>query len=282
MERSLRQAITAAFASCGLPVGPVVSACFGMTGGMEAVPAVAASILPCQRLLVDHDAATALAGAGGGGPGVVVIAGGGAIAYGRNVAGRTARSSGWGYLAGDEGSGYDIGVRALRAACRADDGRGPPTVLGQLLLLRFAASDLWALRGAFYSGTHSRADLADVAQLVSEAATRGDVVALNILREAGEELALAALTVLARLDMTGTGATVYTAGGVFGAGPPLRGPFTAMIRARDPTARVAQPLFDQVMGALLLALQNAGITTGAQVMERMRATEHVAAQLKDS
>ena len=62
-------------------------------------------------------------------PGSSSIAGTGSICYGRNDAGQAARSGGWGYILGDEGSGYWIGRRALAAVVRHADGRGPATTL---------------------------------------------------------------------------------------------------------------------------------------------------------
>jgi len=85
------------------------------------------------RVAVGDDADAALAGAFRGGPGIVVIAGTGSGAVGRDAAGRTARAGGHGYLLGDEGGGYWIGREAVRAALRAADGTGPPTVLAALV-----------------------------------------------------------------------------------------------------------------------------------------------------
>ena len=67
------------------------------------------------RVVVVNDALVALEAAIPGGPGVVIISGTGSIAYGRNAAGEAARAGGWGYVLGDEGSGYWIGRAALRA-----------------------------------------------------------------------------------------------------------------------------------------------------------------------
>ena len=69
-----------------------------------------------------------------GAPGVVIIAGTGSIAYGRNARSEAARAGGWGYMLGDEGSGYWIGRAALRAVLRDADRRGPATALTRLLL----------------------------------------------------------------------------------------------------------------------------------------------------
>ena len=91
------------------------------------------------RVAVGDDADAALAGAFRGAPGIVVIAGTGSGAVGRDAAGRNARAGGHGYLLGDEGSGYWIGREAVRAALRAADGTGPPTVLAALVQEAFGS-----------------------------------------------------------------------------------------------------------------------------------------------
>jgi N-acetylglucosamine kinase-like BadF-type ATPase len=116
MERSLRDAVSGAFAHAGISPLAVESACFGMTGGAEHVPPVAAKFLAARTLTAYHDVVTALAGASLAQAGVVVIAGTGAIAYGRADDGREAKADGWGYLMGDAGSAYDIGFQALPAS----------------------------------------------------------------------------------------------------------------------------------------------------------------------
>ncbi len=72
-------------------------------------------------VLVVNDALAALvAGAGDQGPAIVLIAGTGSICYGRNQSGQAARAGGWGYLLGDEGSGWWIGQRTLSDILRAE------------------------------------------------------------------------------------------------------------------------------------------------------------------
>src|SRR5690606_18783722 len=70
------------------------------------------------RVLVVNDALVALEAGAPGQPGIVIISGTGSICYGRNADGMAARSGGWGYVLGDEGSGYWIGRAALRAVLR--------------------------------------------------------------------------------------------------------------------------------------------------------------------
>ena len=69
---------------------------------------------------------TALAAAGAA-YGIVAQAGTGSDAFLVQPGGQMS-IGGWGYIFGDEGSGYDIGERTLRAAIHAFDGRGPKTL----------------------------------------------------------------------------------------------------------------------------------------------------------
>src|SRR5690349_22636305 len=84
------------------------SACLGFSGGPVDKEPILREILRCDQMTVTNDGFIALAGATAGEPGLVVIAGTGSFAFGRNAAGKTARAGGWGYIFGDEGSGFDI------------------------------------------------------------------------------------------------------------------------------------------------------------------------------
>src|SRR3989337_1666562 len=123
---------------------PIVPAaiCLGIAGvdrpdDSAVVRAIMKRIGYKARVLVVNDALVALEAGAPRQPGVVVISGTGSICYGRNAAGEAARSGGWGYVLGDEGSGYWIGRAALRAVLRESDRRGPRTALSQLLLEHF-------------------------------------------------------------------------------------------------------------------------------------------------
>src|SRR5690554_880676 len=75
----------------------------------------------------------------GGGGGVRRAGGGGGVAGGGGGGGGGAGWGGGGAVAGDEGSAYWVGRRAVRAVMRAYDGRGPATFLLEPLL---AVTDL--------------------------------------------------------------------------------------------------------------------------------------------
>ncbi len=176
--------------------------------------------------------------------GVALVAGTGSIAVGRDAGGRVVRAGGWGHLLGDEGSGYDIGIRALRAATRAADGRGPATALLDLILRH------WELTNAsdIFAQVYQRDDKARIARLsplVFNAAREGDAVARGIVRRAAAELAHAVLTVASALDLGDEPLALALAGGVLLSEHDFQADVVRRITAQrtlGPVSLVAEPV----------------------------------------
>lgn len=146
--------------------------------------------LPGVQVTLHTDAITALATGAWGEAGIVLIAGTGSIGYGFLAeTGETVRVGGWGYLLGDEGSGYDLGRKALIAVLKQFDGRGEATMLTQTVLDRLKLTGPDQFIEVIYENPQARKDIADLAILVVQAAKQGDQVALNIVDEAVQELA---------------------------------------------------------------------------------------------
>ena len=134
---------------------------------------------------VVHDAEIALEAAFGGSSGAIMIAGTGSVVYGRRADGGTVRIGGWGYLLGDEGSGYRLGKLALAAVCRAYEG-GEDTTLTDSIASAFGACSVDEVISLVYGGGIR---LPDLAPHVTECAVTGDGVAFSILRQETEALA---------------------------------------------------------------------------------------------
>ncbi|MEO6212621.1 MAG: BadF/BadG/BcrA/BcrD ATPase family protein [Vicinamibacterales bacterium] len=167
------------------------------------------------RVLVVNDALVALEAGAPGLPGVVIISGTGSISYGRNARGQSARSGGWGYVLGDEGSGYWIGRAALRAVLRESDRRGPRTALTPLLLEHFGVTKAQGLIHEVYHTNLKPTAIGALARSVSAAFAQGDTAAIGILRAAADELESAALSVARRLELLGDPFVFILAGGIF-------------------------------------------------------------------
>lgn len=275
--RGLQEAAGAALcAACGSPVPAglcFAAACVGATGlaglanpGRPLVEGWLAELVAPEHTRVVGDIVTNLAGASGGRPGVVVIAGGGSAAWGTDGQGNEHMAGGWGHLLGDEGSGYDLGRQAIVAAARAADGRGPATALVALVPQHFGKEALSQVRGAVYSGELGRPQIASLAPVVTQAAVSGDKVAATLVQYAGRELALAAAVVARGLRQGDERVGVYPTGGVLAARP-IHTAFRRALGRIAPFARVETPLLEPVGGALVLALQEAGVQVSAMVLD---------------
>jgi N-acetylglucosamine kinase-like BadF-type ATPase len=205
-----------------------------------------------EKARVVNDAVIALAAGAPDRVGIVVLAGTGSIAYGADRHGASARAGGLGYLLADEGSGFWLGQRALRAAVRGTDGRGPQTRLAALAFEALAVSSLAELAPRFYEEPGAQHRIASLAGLVQRATDEGDAVAAGLLEEGASELALAARAVARQLDLAGAPYPVVLAGGAFKACPGVVAPF---LRGLDlPEARPARLEVEPARGAVALAL----------------------------
>jgi len=210
-----------------------------------------------SRVLIVNDALIALETGAPGRPGVVIISGTGSIAYGRNAAGEAARSGGWGYVLGDEGSGYWIGRAALRAVLRAADRRGPETILTPMLLDHFKIAQPQLLLHEVYHQQLKPAAIGALAECVHSAFLRGDTAAVGILRGAADELQASALSVARRLGLVGSSFSFILSGGIFRAVPWLEQELSRRLPAAAPGSAVTRLDREPAEGAVTLALQEA-------------------------
>jgi N-acetylglucosamine kinase-like BadF-type ATPase len=209
------------------------------------------------RVLVVNDALVALEAGAPGEPGVVIISGTGSISYGRNAQGLAARSGGWGYVLGDEGSGYWIGRAALRAVLREADQRGPATALTPLLLAHFDVERPQELIHEVYHSNLKPSAIGALSQCVHEAFASGDEVAIGILRGAADELEASAMSVVRRLGMVGQTFPFILAGGIFKAVPWLNDELSRRLPIVARHSRVELLGREPATGAVWLALQEA-------------------------
>ena len=224
VEKVLHTAIERATDGRSLPIAAV---CLGMAGvDRENDGLIIRDVM--RRLgfrlntLIVNDALIALVAGAGANPGLVVISGTGSIAYGVSPRGLAARAGGWGPTLGDEGSGYWIGRRALAAVMRDADGRGPRTDLTPLVLRHFSLSAPGGLVAEIYHQPQGRRAIASLAAVVDHARAQGDTVAIDIMTNAANELALAAASVISRLDMRGEQFPILLAGGLLTPGTASR------------------------------------------------------------
>ena len=164
-------------------------------------------------------------------------------------------AGGYGSAVADEGSGYWIGRMALGAAIHDYEGRGPKTLLTDLLAARMGGNRE-SFRERVFSymyGDHSCEVLSRVAgctPLVSSAALQGDVCARNILMEAGMLLAQQACAMIRKCELSPY-IPVALSGSVWRSHEILKQTFTRVLRENGALGQVVAPLFEPVMGAVI-------------------------------
>ncbi|MEW6047661.1 MAG: BadF/BadG/BcrA/BcrD ATPase family protein [Bacillota bacterium] len=209
---------------------------------------------------LSSDLETAVEGAlGPAMAGILVYAGTGSVGAGRSASGQLVRAGGQGYLIDDRGGGFDIGRMALQAVVRAWDGRGPHTVLEELVCQTFGVTGWDGLKRAIYGAPDPKAAVAGVAPLVAEAVRLGDEAARRIVREAAGQLAELALALFRRIRWPAEGPVpVRFAGGAF-KNPALVQAFSDQVERLIPGARAERGVLPPAGGAVLMALRAAGL-----------------------
>jgi glucosamine kinase len=153
--------------------------------------------------------------------GIALIAGTGSVAWGRDASGRVARAGGWGYLLGDEGSGYGIAREAVRHALRLADQGQPPDRLTQKFTAACTVQRAGQLIDHFYANPERRY-WAGHARVVFELAAVGDSAARRIIDNAAADLGNLVRTVHVAVGRPTPPLPVVLGGGVLVHQPELR------------------------------------------------------------
>lgn len=167
------------------------------------------------RVEVRDDAYIALRAAVPQGDGVVLIAGTGSIAYAQR-GDESFRSGGYGYLIGDDGSGFAIGAAGIKHLCKVYDGRVPRDGLADMLEGRFEVARLTDMLERVYRSTSAVTTVASAAPIVLEMAQAGERSATRIVQTAALELFELLKGAIKRSGLVGSDAPIALAGGLLG------------------------------------------------------------------
>jgi N-acetylglucosamine kinase-like BadF-type ATPase len=251
--QALLQAIGAARLDAGLgPQARFDAACFGLAGAGRPDDQIRFTDWAAEHGIATNvrfvsDAEIILAAGTPDQWGVALVSGTGSLCWARAPDGASLRVGGWGYLLGDEGSGYDLAVRALRLAAQTADGRAAAHSLLAAVLEYWRLDQPAQLIGYVYHTDRTRAAIAEVGKLVLSLAERGDPHATQLIEQAAGELAEMVAVAVARLGIAAP--PVALAGGLF-TGTLLRSALLSRVRVPlGPVTYVEQP----VLGAIRLA-----------------------------
>lgn len=247
-------ATAGALAAARLPADtPLAAACLGIAGvgrpdDRAQLQGWAESVHLAQRCLIVTDVEPILAAGTPDGWGVALISGTGSSCFARSPDGETLQVGGWGYLLGDEGSGYDVAMRALRLATQTADGRAEAHALLAAVLAEWHLTAPTDLVAQVYERGLTRPELAAMTRPVLALADAGDADARGLIHLAAADLAHMAVTAARRLNLADP--PLALGGGLLGASAELRSRLADRLGAGwGPTTWVADP----AQGTLILA-----------------------------
>jgi N-acetylmuramic acid 6-phosphate etherase len=182
---------------------------------------------------------------------VLVLSGTGSCCYGEDINGKSAKVGGWGHVLGDLGSGYDIALRALKAAIYDYDRPGRWGVLGRNLLralLLNSPADLIT-----WVQSSDKAQIARLAPIVFE--SKRDPIVPRILSDVAAQLADDALNCARRLAREKERLSFVFAGSVLRKQPAFAHKVGRLIQQKWRGASIQTTCDDGALGAAKLAIE---------------------------
>jgi N-acetylglucosamine kinase-like BadF-type ATPase len=254
--RSIGEAAAETLRAARLQPGDVTGVCAGLAGASQrsVIRRVTVFLMhefPKAAAQVTTDLEIALEAAVGSDPGIVLMAGTGSAAYGRNAAGETARSGGYGPWIGDDGSAYEIGRKAVGAVARTRDMGAPVTLLAEMIPAALNCTDWEDLIQRIAKNPDDV--FPKLFPVVADAANSDDSAAMEILFTSAIGLGQLAMTVVRRLGFKDQEFPLVKCGGVFGRSSKLDELLDSVIRSGAPSARISTQQICPAVGAARIA-----------------------------
>ena len=178
--------------------------------GLQELVALA---FPGARVAVADDAAIALRAAIPDADGAVLIAGTGSTAYAERGT-RAQRVGGLGYLAGDEGSAFWIGMQAVKLYGRVLDGRAQHDETTDLVARMLDAPDRERYIEALYDAPIKPFTIAALAPSIIAFAGKGNRASTKIVQNAAQELGELVRAALRAVELIDAMPAIAFAGGL--------------------------------------------------------------------
>jgi N-acetylglucosamine kinase-like BadF-type ATPase len=227
------------------------------------------------RIVVRNDTFAILRAGTERGWGVAVVCGAGINCVGVAPDGRHARFPSLGSITGDWGGGYDLGLSAVWAAARSEDGRGERTSLEQSVPAHFGLGTPSELAEAIHRRQIEQRRVIELAPLVIAEAAADPVAAEIVERLVGEVVALARVA-LTRLGLEHEPVEVLLGGGLLEtADGALIDRISDGLREVGPSITVRSTMAPAIVGAALLGLDALGADQDAQVRLRRELADAV-------
>ena len=186
---------------------------------------------------------------------IIIIAGTGSNCFGINEDGEQIGASGWDFILADEGSGYEVGLKALKAVMRAYDERGEKTLLSKTILEELKLKEILDLTKWAYDGPFSKVKIGALAKTVCKTTEMGDKVSINILAEEAEEAVVSVTTVANKLGFKDKDFDLIFVGGLFKCEKYFKNILIHRLREKFPHINFKPLIGNPVKGAIKLAVE---------------------------
>lgn len=271
----LREGAEAVCKSAGIQLSDLGGACIGIPSFGEIKEDMSDLIRISREALgantkCANDVEVAWAGSLACQPGINLLAGTGSMGYGVDESGRSARSGGWGYFCGDEGSGYWLGKKLIELFTKEADGRIPKGPAYALVRQEFGLDSDFDFISVIYKRLNFERDhIARLQLLLNRAADQGDPGAVEFYRQGAREFAAVLEAIISKLHFDRKKKIrVSYSGGVFKAGDLIFSPLKEFL-GKYPV-ELMEPMFSPVTGAALLAVLNGGSENKERVVENLK------------
>lgn len=226
-----------------------------------------------KEITIESDAYIGILGAFMGNPGIIFISGTGSICFGLDEKGSLFRSGGWGYLLGDEGSGYYLGSQGVLAALKDFDGRGRKTLIRTELEKELSLDSIDQIIPLIYgSNSTTTENMARLAPVVFRCLSAGDEIAGEIVDSACREIAVMIEAVAIKMNQAGAPLEVAYAGSVFKQKEVLVPRIIAELNDHHKGVNFQKPSLEPALGAIVLALRKRG-GASKEILSNLRAPE---------
>jgi N-acetylglucosamine kinase-like BadF-type ATPase len=189
------------------------------------------------------------------GQSITLVVGTGSIACGVNANQERVRAGGWGYLLGDEGSGFAIGLAGLQAVCRAHDQTGPETELESAMLSPLGFASVTQLVAFVYQTPLPRTEIAKLAEVVIKVSER-DSVAAQIIDSAVDSMANLIGVVVKRLRLEPSEVSLALSGGILNHHASMVNRLLTILSRGIGTPRAIHVIRQPIHGPLVLAARD--------------------------
>ncbi len=248
--------------------------CFGENyEADEEIKNIAEAIIPDSPKYIGNDVEVGHAGSLALKPGIHMVAGTGAIGFGKNSKGETARSNGAHEDFSDEGSAYWLGNETLRLFVKQADGREPKGPLYNIIKEDFSLKrDMDIVEYYNNNLVGKRSSISKIQILLYEAAIKGDTLAINAYNRAAYELYLTIKSLYYKLCFNNESCTyVSYFGGVYKAGKLILDPLSEYLS--NLSVSLNPPILTPTSGGILLAAQKAGSAILDDIIVKRKAEE---------